>query len=264
MTVRARILLGAAALIALAAAPAWAVTNGEDDLRLSFDGGIRPSTLPRHRPAPVRVWVSGSVRSTSGDPAQIPQVRRIEVAINRQGRLDDRGLPVCRPRQIRKAKEAKAKRACGAALVGHGRVSVQARLDNQAPSLVRARVLAFNGPHRNGRKLILAQAYSRKPPASFIFSFTVSRRRGTFGTVLRTTLAPTVRKWAYLTDFQMTLGRQYAYRGRRHSFISAACNAPAGFDNPLYPFARATYVLDDGRSFEMSQANRCHVESAVP
>jgi hypothetical protein len=264
MTARRKILLWAAGLLALAAAPAWAVSNGEGDLVLTFDGGIRPTTLPRHRPAPVQVWVSGSVRSTSGDPTRVPQVRRIEVAINRQGRLDDRGLPVCRPRQIRKAKEAKAKRACGAALVGRGRVAVQARLDNQAPSLVQARLLAFNGPSRNGRKLILAQAYSGKPPASFIFSFTVSRRRGTFGTVLSTTLAPTVRRWAYLTEFQMTLGRRYVYRGREHSFISAACNAPAGFDSPLYPFARATYALADGRSFEMSQANRCHVKSPVP
>jgi len=259
MTVRTRILLRAAGLAALAAAPAWAVTNGEGDLRLSFDGGIRPSTLPRHRPAPVRVWVSGSVRSTTGDPARIPQIRRIEVAINRQGRLDDRGLPVCRPRQIRKAKEAKAKRACGAALVGRGRVAVQARLDSQAPSLVRARLLAFNGPSRDGRKLILAQAYSRKPPASFIFSFTVSHRPGTFGTVLSTMLAPGVRKWAYLTEFQMTLGRRYVYRGQKHSFISAACDAPAGFDHPIYPFAEATYDLADGRSFAMSQANRCRV-----
>ncbi len=259
MRARTRILLWAAGLVALAAAPAWAVTNGEGDLLLTFDGGIRPTTLPRSTPVPVNVWVSGSVRSASGDPDRVQQVKGIEVAINRQGRLDDRGLPVCRPRQIRKAREAKARRACGAALVGRGRVSVLVRLDNQPPSLVRARVLAFNGPSRGGRKLILAQAYSRKPPASFIFGFSVARLGGTFGTVLRTTLSPTVRRWAYLTRFQLTLGRRYIYRGRPHSFISAACAAPSGFDSALFPFARAAYTLSDGRSFEFDEAARCRV-----
>ncbi len=259
-----RAFLWAAGIAALLAAPAWAVSNGEGDLVLTFEGGIRPTVLPRHRRAPVRVWVSGSVRTTSGDVERVPQVRRIEVAINRHGRLDDRGLPVCRPRQVRKAKEAKAKRACGAALVGRGRVAVQVRLDNQAPSLVRARLLAFNGPTRNGRKLILAQAYSRRPPASIIFTFTVERRHGTFGTVLSTTLAPAVREWAYLTSFQMTLGRRYVYRGQEHSFVSAACPAPAGFDSAPYPFAEASYRLADGRTFEMSQATRCRVAANVP
>jgi hypothetical protein len=258
MTVRVRILLGTAVLVALTAVPAWAVSNGEGDLVVTFEGGIRPATLPRHRPAPVHVWVSGSVGSVSGDTERVPQVRRIVVAINRQGRLDDRGLPVCRPRQIRKAKPAKAKRACGGALVGRGHVTVLVRLENQASSPVQAQLLAFNGPRRDGRKLILAQAYSRKPPASFIFSFGVTRRPGTFGTV-----PPAVSEWAYLTRFELTLGRRYEYRGRRRSFISAACAAPTGFDSAIFPFAAAEYTLSDGRSFELSQSDRCRVTRQV-
>jgi hypothetical protein len=259
MTARAKTLLLTLGLLGLTAGAASAVSNGEGDLILTFEGGIRPRTLPRQTPAPVAVSVSGSVRSASGDPGRVPQLKRIEVAINRQGRLDDRGLPVCRARQIRKAKEAKARRACGDALVGRGRVTVLVRLENQPPSLVQARLLAFNGPRRDGHKLILAQAYSRKPPASFIFNFGVTRREGTFGTVLSTTVPPSVREWAYLTQFEMTLGRRYFYGGRRHSFISAACAAPAGFDSALFPFAVAEYTLSDGRRFELSQSDRCRV-----
>jgi hypothetical protein len=261
MTKRARVVLWAGGLLLLAGAPAFAVSNGEGDLVLTFRGGIRPAALPRHDPAPVGVWVAGTVGSSSGELDSVPQVERIEVSINQQGRLEDRGLPTCRVRQIRKAREAKARRACGAALVGHGRVTVLARLDNQRSSLVEARLLVFNGPRRDGRKLVIAQAYSRKPPASFILPFTVAHRRGTFGTVMRTTLPPGVRKWAFLTRFQMTLKRTYAYRGRRRSFISAACAAPAGFDSALFPFALAKYTLADGRSFEMSQSGRCRVSS---
>ncbi len=259
MTARAKILLLTAAFVVLSAAAARAVSNGEGDLVLTFEGGIRPRALPRHAPAPVAVSVSGSIRSTTGDPYRVPQVKRIEVAINRQGRLDDRGLPVCRPGQIRKAREAKAKRVCGGALVGHGRVSVLVRFENQPPTFVQARLLAFNGPRRHGRKLIVAQAYSRKPPASFIFSFAVARRGGIFGTVLSTTVPRSVREWAYLTRFQLTLGRRYAYRGRQRSFVSAACSAPAGFDTALFPFAAAEYTLSDGRSFELEQSSRCRV-----
>jgi hypothetical protein len=259
MTARSKVLVCAAAILLFGGVPAGAVSNGEGDLVLTFEGGIKPSTLPRRSFAPVAVWVSGSVRSTSGQAERLPQMKRIEVAINRQGRLYDRGLPVCHARQIRKASEAEAKRACGGAIVGRGRVTVQARLANQRPFTVPAKLLAFNGPRRNGRKQILAEAFAKKPPGSFILSFSVSRRKGTFGTVLSMTVPAAARHWAYLTRFEMTLRRTYRYGGRRRSFITAACPAPRGFRSALFPFAKVSYGLSDGRIFEMSQSARCRV-----
>jgi hypothetical protein len=119
--------------------------------------------------------------------------------------------------------------------------------------------LAFNGPRRNGHKLILAQAYARNPPGAFVLKFKVSRRKGVFGTVLSTTLPRSAQRWAYLTHFDMTLHRTYDYRGHRHSYVSAACAAPPGFRTALFPFARATYSFDDGQILSVPVARSCRV-----
>ena len=133
------------------------------------------------------------------------------------------------------------------------------RLQGQLPFTVRARLLAFNGPREDGRRLILAQVYAQDPPGSFILTFRVTRKAGTYGTVLSTTLPETTRGWAYLTHFDMTLHRTYTYRDKERSYISAACDAPSGFDRALFPLARATYTFATGQRLTMSEAATCHV-----
>ena len=253
--------LGAAAACCLLGAPAAAVTNRAGDVLASFDGAISPTTLPRSEPAPVAVSVAGDLRSASDDAEALPQLRRITVAINRQGRLDDRGLPVCQPSQIQPASEVQARRICGSALVGRGSVDVEVRIASQLPFEVHAQLLAFNGPLRDGHRLILAHVYAGQPPGSFTLPFRVSRRPGTFGTVLSATLPPRARGWAYLTHFQMTLHRTFSYRGSRRSYIAAACSAPEGFRSALFPFAKATYSFRGAPALSMSVAKECRVKN---
>jgi hypothetical protein len=241
--------------------PAQAELRGDGDLVVSFDGAIRPSTLPRATRVPVAVRVAGNVKSASGDEGRLPQLRTIAVAINRQGRLFDRGLPTCDVASIQPAREGAARAICGDAIIGSGHVRLQARLPTQPIAEVKAKLLAFNGPHRNGHKLILAQAYARNPPGAFVLVFRVSHNESLFGTVMKTTLPKQAQHWAYLTHFDMTLRRTYAYRGRTRSYVSAACLAPSGFDSIVFPFARATYGFDDGRSLEIGVARECRVAS---
>lgn len=258
MTVR--ILLGAVALAVLGAgAPARAVTEQQGDLIVNFRGGIHPKKLPREEPAPVAVSVAGNVRSASGNAEALPQLRRITVAINRQGRLFDDGLPVCRAEAIQPATERAARRICGPALVGNGHVVVQVRIPGQANFFVHAKLLAFNGPRRSGHRLILAQAYARKPPGAFILTFRVEHQGGTYGTVLSTKLPRGAQQWAYLTHFDLTLHRTFSFRGERRSYVSAACGAPAGFNKAPFPFARATYGFAGGQQVTMSEAGVCSV-----
>jgi hypothetical protein len=240
------------------AIPAVAEQNGEGDLVVGFDSGMKPTALPRQTPVPVAVRVAGDV-ATKGAPEQLPQLQTIKVAINRQGRLFDRGLPTCNVGEIQPATEAAAHRLCRGAIIGSGHVTLQAHLPTQAPFEVKAKLLAFNGPREDGEKLILAQAYGRKPPGAFILTFRVSHQPGTFGTVLSTTVPADAQRWAYLTHFDMTLRRVYEYRGKERSYVSAACTAPAGFDTALFPFARATYGFANGQSLTTTVARSCRV-----
>jgi hypothetical protein len=255
----ARPLLAAIAFAALLAVPAHGESTREGNLIASFNAELVPKTLPRRALAPIAVTVAGGIRGIEGAP--LPQLRRIVVAINSQGQLFDRGLAVCEVSAIQPATEHTARRRCAGAIVGSGRVSVQAHLPTQSPFAVNARLLAFNGPRRKGRKLIFAQVYAEDPPGAFVLTFAVRRRPGLFGTTMSTTLPRSAWEWAYLTHFEMTLKRTYTYRGVRRSYVSAACRAPAGLLGAVFPFARATYGFDDGRSVTTTAVRSCRVRA---
>ncbi len=256
-----KLLILATGLCLLAiAGQAGAVSKVDDGVLITFDGHMSPKRLPRHTAAPVAVTVGGDIKSSSGNSEQVPQLRKIKVEINRGGRLFDRGLPVCNVAEIQPSTQAAARRICGGAIVGSGHVTVQVHLSPQPPFIVRAKLLAFNGPRRNGVKRIFAQAYARTPPGAFVLTFTVTKEKGgEYGTVLSTTLPPETTNWAYLKHFDMTLHRVYEYRGRTRSYVSAACPAPSGFFRAPYSFARATYGFTNGQKLTVAESGVCHV-----
>jgi hypothetical protein len=226
-------------------------------LIVGFDGGLSPKRLPRDKPVAVAVRVAGDIRTTKGAP--LPQLRTITVAINRAGRLYDKGLPVCNVRAIQPATEAEAQTLCHRSIVGSGHVSLQAHIEGQHSFAVEGKLLAFNGPKRGGRKLILAQVYSEDPPGAFVLTFTLKRRPGLFGTVMSTTLPAEAMGWAYLTHFDMTLDRSYRHKGVVHSYVSAACSAPPGFPGAVFPFAKAAFGFAGGQRLRVTVVRSCLV-----
>lgn len=241
-----------------AAVAAQAEVEQEGNLIVAFDGGISPRSLPREGTAPVQVSIETTVRTTDGaDPP--PQLRAITIAINREGKVFDRGLPTCRIRRIQPATIAAARRICGGAIVGSGQVAVRVHLENQPPFTFEGPLLVFNAKPRGAKRRLLAQVYGTRPPSAFVLSFKILRRPGTFGTVIRTVLPQAARKWAYITHFDMRLRRTYVYRGERRSFVSAGCPAPAGFPGAVYPFARGTFEFAGGRRIDSTLIRDCKV-----
>jgi len=255
---RPRHLLALFALAALCLAiPASAEITQQGKLITTFDGELSPKTLPREKPMPVAVRVAGDFRATKG--AQLPQLRTISVAINSAGRLYDKGLPTCRLESIEPATELEAQKICHRAIVGSGHVTVQVHIENQASFEVKANLLAFNGPTEHGRKLILAQVYAKDPPGAFVLTFRLKKQPGLFGTVMSTQLPPSAQGWAYLSHFDMTLDRQYRYRGKARSYVSAACAAPAGFPGAVFPLAKAHYGFANGQTLRTTVVRSCRV-----
>ncbi len=253
------LLIVASALALGGGALAQAEIHQEGNLLVTFNGALSPKKLPRTTLAPVAVRVAGDVKTVKGAP--LPQLRTITVAINSAGRLYDKGLPTCRVAAIQPATEAEAQAVCSRSIVGAGHVTLQVHISGQAPFPVKAKLLAFNGPRENGHKLILAQVYAEDPPGAFVLTFTVKHTDGLFGTVLSTTLPKSAQEWAYLTHFDMTLDRQYRYRGKGRSYVSAACAAPAGFPGAVFPLARASYGFNTGQKAKISLIRSCKVSN---
>lgn len=231
-----------------------------DNLIVTFDGGITPRALPRTGTAPVTVAVDSSFSTTDGaDPP--PQLRQISIGINKDGKIYDRGLPICQVRRIQPATISAAKRICGGAIVGSGHVQVRVHLTNQPPFTFKGPMLVFHAKQAGGHRRLLAQVYGRKPPSAFVLTFNVLETHdSTFGTVIKTTLPKPARQWAYITHFDMKLRRIYTYKGQTHSYISAGCAAPPGFPGAVYPFARANFGFAEGEQVTATLVRDCTVK----
>jgi hypothetical protein len=237
---------------------AGAEVTQEGNLRVSFTGGITPKKLPRQGAVPVSVSLAGEIKTTDGLPP--PQLRSMTLAINRNGRLDNTGLPACHYHQIQPASTNEAIEACPDSVVGTGTFTAAVLLPEQSPFPSSGKVVAFNG-RLHGRQVIFAQIYGTDPlPQSAVLSFELERTSGTYRTVLSAELPRVAAEWGHISSVGLTLGRQFKYKGRTRSFISAGCHAPAGFPGATFTFARASFGFEDGRVLTSTLTRSCRVE----
>ena len=249
--------LAAIALVALLPGEAGAECGGAGGVVACLDGSIAPRLLPRTRPAPVSVTLSGKIRADAGAPP--PRLARIELAFGARGGLDTAGLPRCPRARLRNATSRQALARCGSALVGRGTIEAEVPLNPSDPLLAHARVLAFNG-RSGGRPAVWAHAYSASPPVSFVLPFRVfSRGSGAFGTIARAPVAAALGHWPRLRSFELTLGRRYRAGAAARSYLSARCPLPPRFHTLAVPLARATYDFAAGPTISTTILRRCAV-----
>jgi hypothetical protein len=251
------VLVTVAVIFVICASLAQAELTARGDLFVEFSGGITPDALPRHSRAPISVNLEGTIRTLSGE--RPPALRRIVIEINRGGRLNTRGLPICHRSQIEPSSTREALAACGPALVGDGSYDADISFPEQSAFPSQGRVLAFNT--LIGRKrAILAHIFGKDPlPITRIIVFHIRESRGTYGTILTGNLPSSVNRYGYLKRISLDLHRSFTYRGQQYSYLTAACEAPAGFPGAVFPFAHASMTFADGRELSSTLTRSCKV-----
>jgi len=261
-SLKARRFRSAAVLAALLCLPATSLASAEvtqqGTLRVSFEGRIAPHQLPRQGKAPVAVTLSGDIKTTDGqDP---PQLREISLAINRNGRLDYKGLPRCNFHQIQPASTVEARESCKRSLVGSGIFKANVALPEQSPFPSNGTILAFNG-NLHGKPVIYAHIYGTEPlPTSFVLPFKIKRGSGAYATTLVARLPQVAAEWGFVSGVSLTLSRNFTYRGARHSYLSAGCPAPKGFPGATFAFAEASFGFEDGKTLSSTLTRSCGVK----
>jgi hypothetical protein len=245
-------------LVWLNVAHSDAERSGRAGVIVSLDGSVSPRRLPRQRPVPVSLTLTGTIRSVEASQ-QVPPLESIELAFGARGGLSTAGLPSCPPARLRNANQQQALAQCGRALVGRGTISTEVLLDPEQPVLSHAGVLAFNGKAA-GRPVVWIQIYSASPPVSVVLPFYVSRlRTGAYGILLRARVESGLGRWLRLRSFRVTLGRRYSAHGVRRSYLSARCPLPPRFSIGIFPLARATYRFAPGPTLTTTILRGCRV-----
>jgi len=255
-----RTALAALAAILLAwglASLAYANIVQRGDLFVTFNGGISPTALPRHQDAPIAVSLSGKVRVLPGN--QPPSLRQITIELNRAGHLDTTGLPLCRVSQLEATSDAAALAACRPALIGSGGFSAEVSFPEQPVIPTHGTILAFNG-REGSHPVILAHIFGTEPLSiTRVMVLHLRHTAGGYGTEFSGELPPEHLHYGYVTAINLHIYRIFTYRGATHSYLSAACPAPAGFSVASFPFARGSMTFEDGQTLSSTLTRSCKV-----
>jgi hypothetical protein len=248
-----------AALLALAASTAaWATVEKQGNVLIHFEAGFSPQTLPRQRPAPIEVTIQGGVSTADG--SHPPPLDTLEIELNRNGQLYTKGLPACSASLLQSTSTNQAKARCGRALVGHGNFKADIALGSNNPVTATGEILAFNGL-RAGKPALLLHFFGAAPARfTLVVPLLIARRAdSTFGTVLRTRIPTLVNGFGSITQIDLALGRRWSFAGKRRSYLSAACRAPANFTQIPFTFARARFRFDGHPAIRATLLKSCRV-----
>jgi hypothetical protein len=228
-------------------APGQAEVFQKQGVRVTVDGGLSPTRLPRKGQVPVAVSVSGRIAATK--QGTLPQLKALQIAINSAGTLDVKGIPHCRIGHINPSTTQQALAMCRSSLIGEGHFSANVVLPEQSPFPSQGRLLAFNG--QIGRKpAVFAHVYGTQPLAtSYVFAFRIKRTKGTYGTVLEASFPKATGDWGYITGISLNLDRS--------RFMQAGCPAPAGFTKVVFPLVKTSFDFAAGLDIKSTLIRSC-------
>lgn len=219
------------ALVALAALILSAAAAGSpnrkiwcvDNLCVADDGGISPTKLPRHGKAPITAVLNGEV--TTKDGTHPPALQSLDLEIDKTIGVDAVGLPTCRIGQLQSRDTAAAKKACGDAIVGSGSAEVEVAFPEQAPFRSTGPMVLFNAGTKGRTTTVLLHAYVNVPaPTAIVVKATITRvHHGRFGMEIQAEIPRIAGGSGSVTEFELKVGRKYAYKGRQKSFLTANC-----------------------------------------
>lgn len=190
------------------------------NLILTFGGTTSPTKLPKSKYAPVKAIVFGKVATSDGTHPSA--LRETIVDIDKDVKLNVKGLPVCKAGQLTARNTAAAKRVCGKTTLGSGIAHAEIAFPEQPPIRVTSPITVFNGGGNARRSKLLIHTFLTVPvPAAVVTQVTI-RKRGT-GVHAVAKIPVVAGGSGSVLDFRFKLGRTYTYKGRRMAYSMAKC-----------------------------------------
>jgi len=187
------------------------------------DGGFTPTTLSKHKLTPISIHGFGKLSTLDG---QLPPVlEHIIFWFDKHGTVETRGLPICRPQQLKATTTAQARRLCPGAIVGTGFGTAIVQFPESAPINASSPITIFNGAPKHGNPTVLAHAHLTVPaPTTFIVPIEIRRvHDGRYGYKTDARI-PRIAGGAGVPIYgRISIGRKWIYKGQKLSYLNAYC-----------------------------------------
>jgi hypothetical protein len=216
------------------------------------DGGFTPKTLPKRDNAPIKLHGSATFKTRDGTRPSPLQTLTLE--FDKHGEVDTTGLPKCTMGKLVATTTAVARKSCRGAIVGTGFGTALVQLPEQGPIKASSPLTLFNGPTKHGNPTVLGHAHLNYPaPTTYVISIEIERiHRGRYGFRTVAHFPRIVNGYGSPISGHLTIGREWTFKGKRHSFANAHCA-----DGRLQ--AKAEFGFEDGSFVEGTVFKPCKV-----
>jgi hypothetical protein len=216
------------------------------NLVLTLNGGFSPTALPKNKPAPIALNISGKIETA--DHTHPPALKEVIVETDKNGSIDTKGLPTCTAGKLQAQDTTAAEKICSKAIIGSGKTNVEVEFPEQAPFIAKSKLLAFNGGTSGGKTTIFIHAYLSSPvSAAVVTTVKISKvHNGRYGTKSVALIPKIAGGYGSVKEFSLTFDRGY----KNTPYLFANC--PDGHLN-----AKATSVFADGTRLVGSFVRSC-------
>ena len=168
--------LGTSAAQAVILGPATATTVKQKLLMQ-----IGPKKLPKNRWTPGTMRVRTEAKFPASEP-RAPRTDRVHVWLDRNIRVNTKGLPTCRPAQLEDRDHLVARRVCYNSIIGAGDANAWVAMADSLKIRAPAPVTVFNGTPKGRKPVYLIHAFTTVPvPTTFVVPGVYQKSRGAWG-----------------------------------------------------------------------------------
>jgi hypothetical protein len=247
-----RTLFVAVAALLLAAGAAQAIKLQIGNIVIVADGGFSPQTLPKHENAPISLHGSATFKTRDG--TRPSPLRTLTIEFDKHGAVDTEGLPKCTMAKLTATTTQQARKNCRGSIVGTGFGTALIQLPEQRPIEASSPLTLFNGPEKHGNPTVLGHAHLDYPaPTTYVISIEIERiHHGRYGFRTVAHFPRIVNGYGSPISGHLTIGREWTYRGKKHSYANAHCA-----DGRLQ--AKGEFSFEDGSFVEGTVFKPCKV-----
>jgi hypothetical protein len=213
--------LSAALAVGVAAfASAATITVQAGNLVTTFSGNASPKKMPRNEYVPASTIISGKIKTNDGTHPSA--LREVVVDIDKDVKINVKGLPFCKPGELEARDTKAALKVCGDAVIGDGEAHVEIAFPEQKPILVPSPLTVFNGGEKGGKVKLLIHVFITVPvPAAIVTDVTITRKGSGIHSVAKVPIAAGGSGSA--VDFKFKIGKKYTYKGKKVGYGEAKC-----------------------------------------
>ena len=99
------------------------------NLELTFNGGFSPKTLSKTKLTPIKLNVSGDIKTVDG--THPPALKEFLFETDKNGAVNVKGYPTCKSGQLQSQDTSHAEAICKGAIIGKGKTSVEIAFPEQ-------------------------------------------------------------------------------------------------------------------------------------